>query len=375
VIPFNSPYLVGNEGSAIERVLHSKRLCGDGPTTRECEKLLENAFGFQRSLLTPSCTAALEMAALLIGVGPEDEVIIPSYTFVTSASAFALRGARLIFADSSSDSPNVSVEDILRRVTARTKAIVVVHYGGVAVDLKPLLEICKAKKIFLVEDAAHAVDAKYCGQNLGGIGDLGTFSFHETKNVSCGEGGMLSVNNSDFLDRAEILREKGTNRAAFFRGQIDKYNWVDLGSSYLLPEVSAAMLLVQLQELPKIQARRLQIWNRYSNSLSAELRKIEIQTPIIPDYATNNAHLFYLALRSLKERTDYIDWMKVKGISTVFHYQPLHKSPFYLKSNEYEKLQEAERYGDCLVRLPLYPDLKDANVAQTIEETLSFFST
>lgn len=372
-IPFNRPYLTGGEPSCIQEVFASRRFAGDGVFTRRCSAFFEKRYGAARALLTTSCTDALEMAAILAGIQPGDEVIAPSYTFVSSVNPFILRGARIRFVDSRSDHPGMDEAGIEALVTPRTKAIVAVHYAGVACDMELILGIARKHRLKVVEDAAQCVEARYKGRQLGTLGDFGAFSFHETKNIQCGEGGLLLVNDSAHAPRAEIIREKGTNRTSFFRGEVDKYGWVDIGSSFLSADLLAAMLWAQLERLDEIQARRMAIWRRYEEGLAPLAVKGLAHLPSIPSFAEHNAHLFHLVLPSLAARTDFIAHMKSLGIMTVFHYQSLHKSPFFLREWDGRELPWADRYSDCLVRLPLFHELKESDQLRIIEATLAHF--
>jgi dTDP-4-amino-4,6-dideoxygalactose transaminase len=361
-VPFNKPYLTGNEAPYIQQCLMQGHLSGNGEFTRRCEQFFEERFGFSKTLLTTSCTDALEMSALLLDFQPGDEVIIPSFTFVSTANAFLLRGANIVFADSRADQPNIDVNALEPLITERTKAVVVVHYAGVACDMDALLALTRKYNLFLIEDAAHAIDAYYKGKPLGGFGQLSTFSFHETKNVICGEGGLLAINDPALVARAEIIREKGTNRAAFFRGQVDKYTWQDVGSSFLPAEYVAAFLWAQLESLGAIQARRLEIWQHYYELLKPLQVQGLVQLPVIPEEASNNAHMFYLVCQSLAQRTHIMDALKRERISATFHYLPLHSSPFYAPRHDGRELVNAQRYADCLMRLPLYYELAPEDV-------------
>jgi len=356
-IPFNRPARVGNEISYIEEAIADGKISGNGRFSKACEEFFEKRCGFRRALLTTSCTDALELSALLLDIKSGDEVIVPSYTFVSTANAFALRGAKLVFADSEADTPNLDTLDVGNLVNPRTRAIVPVHYAGVACDMDPLTALSKQYNLAIVEDAAQAVESFYRNAPLGSIGAFGAFSFHETKNVICGEGGMLAINASENVSRAEVLREKGTNRAAFFRGEVDKYRWVDIGSSFLPSELNAAYLLAQLEKIQTIQEKRLSLWQRYHTNLLPLRDAGNLALPHIPPYATNNAHMFYVLCESLAVRDRLISHLKQAAILSVFHYLPLHQSPFYLAHNEKVSLPNAERYSDCLLRLPLYYDL------------------
>lgn len=372
-IPFNKPFMAGNELAYIADAVASGKISGDGIYTRRCHDFFAQRYGFSRPLLTTSCTDALEMSALLLDLAPGDEVIVPSFTFVSTANAFALRGAKVVFADSRADQPNIDAASIEALVTPRTRAIVVVHYAGVACDMDAVLDVARRHDIAVVEDAAQAVDATHRGRPLGALGRLGTFSFHETKNVICGEGGMLVINDASLAARAEIIREKGTNRAAFFRGEIDKYGWVDIGSSFLPSDILAAYLFGQLEHLDRIQARRKAIWDRYRAHLAPLARGVELALPVIPGYASNNAHMFYLVCPTLDCRSALIAHLKARGILAVFHYQSLHRSPYYRDRHDGRPLEHADRYTDCLVRLPLFFELTDEEVDYICDAITDFF--
>ena len=374
MIPFNKPHFTGNEIKYIADAMSRGKTAGDGYYTKACQSFLCEKYGFAKTFLTTSCTDALELAALLIDIKPGDEVIMPSYTFVSMANAFLLRGAKIIFADSNTSNPNVDADEVEALITAQTKAIVVVHYAGIACDMDKLKALADKNSIFLIEDAAQAIDSYYNGRPLGSIGHLAAFSFHETKNISCGEGGVLVINDARFIKRAEIIREKGTNRSAFFRGEVDKYNWVDIGSSFLPSDILAAVLYAQLESLEEIQNRRKQIWNFYYNSLKYLEEAGLVKFPQLPAYATNNGHIFYMIFDSLEKRTAYIDHMKANGVQTVFHYIALHSSPHYKDKHDDRELPMVEVYQDCLVRLPLFYDLEDQDVEKVIALTRQFFA-
>ena len=362
MIHFNKPYLTGKEAHYIYQAVYTGKLSGNGVFTKKCQEFFEQKYGYQKCLLTTSCTDALEMAAILCDIQPGDEVICPSYTFVSSALAFVRAGATIVFADSCPDHPNIDADKIESLITDRTKVIVVVHYAGHACDMDKIMEIATRHHIFVVEDAAQAIDACYKGKPLGGIGHLGCISFHETKNVTAGgEGGLLIVNDERFIRRAEIIWEKGTNRAEFFRGMVNKYGWVDTGSSFLPSEINAAFLLAQLENLDDIQHKRVQIWNKYQKKLADLEEKGYVLLPQMPDYATNNAHMFYMICRNLKERTDLISYMNQNGVLAVFHYLSLHLSDYYQQHHvgNIPELPSCDRFADCLVRLPLYYELSD----------------
>ncbi|MFD1316084.1 dTDP-4-amino-4,6-dideoxygalactose transaminase [Namhaeicola litoreus] len=353
-INFNKPYLTGKEDKYILEAVKSGKISGNGIFTKKCHEFFEDRYGFKKCLLTTSCTDALEMAAILININPGDEVIMPSYTFVSTANAFVLRGANIIFADSHADHPNIDETKIEGLITSKTKAIVVVHYAGNACEMDTIMAIASKHNIYVIEDAAQAIDAYYKGRPLGGIGHLGAFSFHETKNIISGEGGMLVINDEKFSQRAEIIWEKGTNRSAFFRGEIDKYGWVDIGSSFLPSDINAAFLFAQLEHLDDIQQKRIDIWNKYYEGLYELKQRKIIQLPKTPDYSTNNAHMFYIVCESANERTDLIEFLKNNGIGAVFHYLSLHKSPFYKKKYRGLDLVNSDIYTNTLLRLPLF---------------------
>lgn len=332
-------------------------------------------FGFEKTLLTTSCTDALEMAAILAEIAPRDEVIVPSFTFPSSANAFVLRGAKIVFADSRPDHPNIDVEKISSLITKKTKAIVAVHYAGVACDMDLLLQIARQHRLFVIEDAAHAIDSYYKGIPLGQIGHFGTFSFHESKNLSSGEGGLLAINAKEFYLRAEIIREKGTNRAAFFRGEVAKYSWVDVGSSFLPSELNAAFLYAQLDALDVIQQKRLTLWKQYYAALKSLADRGYFELPHLPAYATNNAHLFYIVCKSLGQRQALADFLKTEGISAIFHYLPLHRSQFFRKKHDGRRLPHCERFSSCLLRLPLYCDLTTEELNLVVSKIHQFFAS
>ena len=360
-IPFNKPYLTGKEAHYMYQAVYTGKLSGNGVFTKKCQKFFEDRYGFKKAILTTSGTDALEMAAILCDVRPGDEVIVPSYTFVSSALAFVRQGARIIFADSCENNPNIDADKIEALITEKTKVIVPVHYAGVACDMDKIMDIANRHNLFVVEDAAQAIDSYYKGKPLGGIGHFGCFSFHETKNITAGgEGGLLCVNDERFIRRAEIIWEKGTNRAEFFRGMVNKYGWVDTGSSFLPSEINSAFLWAQLESLDVIQARRKAIWEQYHEGLKDLAAKGCFMMPDMPDYATNNAHMFYLVCRSLDERTKLIAYLKEYGMGAVFHYLSLHLSDYYRDHHEGDipNLPNCDRFADCLVRLPMYYELE-----------------
>ena len=366
MISFNRPYISGNELKYLAEAMESGKLAGDGGFTRRCQGLLEQQLGGGRAFLTTSCTDALEAAALLCDIQPGDEVIMPSFTFVSTANAFALRGAKVRFVDSLAAQPNMDHDEVEALVTPRTRAIIAVHYAGVACEMDVLNDVARRHSLRVVEDAAQGIASSYRGRPLGSIGDLGAFSFHETKNIIAGEGGSLHVNDPALVQRAEIIREKGTNRSAFFRGEIDKYGWVDIGSSFLPSELIAAFLLAQLEALDRIQARRLAIWEAYDARLVplAATASDLLLTPVIPEYAVNNAHMYYLVCGSLALRTELVAELKQSGFSAVFHYQSLHKSVYFASQHDGRALPHSDRYSDCLLRLPFFHDLSLDDVSR-----------
>ena len=371
MIPFNKPYCSGKELKYMEEVCHSTTMSGNGQFTKKCHKFFEEKYGFKKCLLATSGTDALEMCAMLCELKAGDEVIIPSYTFVSTALAFLREGAKVVFADSSAYNPNVRAEDIEPLITDKTKVIAVVHYAGVACDMDGIMALAEKYNLLVVEDAAHSVDSFYKDKPLGGIGHLGAFSFHETKNISSGEGGMLVVNDERFIRRSEIIWEKGTNRAEFYRGMVNKYGWCDMGSSFLPSEFNAAYLWAQLEQLDDIQNKRKHIWNMYYEGLKGKTDS-RIIIPELPEYATNNAHMFYLLCPSLDYRTKLMGYLKEKGIQTTFHYLPLHSSAYYLDKHDGRKLPNCDRYGDTLVRLPLFYELTDEEVNYIVGTIKSF---
>ncbi|MFQ2918669.1 dTDP-4-amino-4,6-dideoxygalactose transaminase [Aeromonas allosaccharophila] len=362
MMPFNKPYLHGRELVYIAESVASGKISGDGVFTRKCHNYLESRYNFGKVLLTTSCTDALEMAAILLNIQPGDEVVAPSYTFVSTVNAFVLRGAKIVFADSYPEHPNIDPKQIEALITPRTRAIVVVHYAGVACDMDAIMSLAERYKIPVVEDAAQAIDSFYKSRPLGSIGCLSTFSFHETKNIISGEGGLLVINDKQYIQRAEIIREKGTNRSSFFRGEVDKYGWVDIGSSFLPSDIIAAYLYAQLEQLDAIQRRRLEIWHRYLQALTPVVGAYGIKLPSIPDYATNNAHMFYLDCASLQQRSQLIQYLELAGIKAVFHYQSLHRSPYFQGLHDGRSLPNADHFTDSIVRLPMYFDLSNDEV-------------
>lgn len=376
-IPFNKPYLTGKEAHYMYQAVYTGKLSGNGLFTKKCQQFFEDKYGFKKAIMTTSGTDALEMAAILCDVKPGDEVIVPSYTFVSTALAFVRQGARIIFADSCENNPNIDAEKIEALITPKTKVIVPVHYAGVACDMDRIMEIASKHHILVVEDAAQAIDSYYKGRPLGSIGHLGCFSFHETKNITAGgEGGLLTVNDERFIHRAEIIWEKGTNRAEFFRGMVNKYGWVDTGSSFLPSEINSAFLYAQIDSLEMIQARRKAISIKYKEGLKELAMRGCFSLPDLPEYATNNGHMFYLVCRDLNERTALLDFLKEQGVGAVFHYLSLHQSEYYKVHHQgsIPDLPNCNRFADCLVRLPMYFELKDEEVELIIDQIKHFYN-
>ncbi|PWJ43376.1 dTDP-4-amino-4,6-dideoxygalactose transaminase [Sediminitomix flava] len=372
-IPFNKAYLTGKEALYIQDVLSGEeRLSGNGKYAKACQSFFEQRYGIKKALMTTSCTHALEMCALLLDIEKGDEVIIPSYTFVSTANAFALRGAKIRFADSLSDHPNVDPKSIHSLITPKTKAIVVVHYAGYPCDMNAIMEMANEQEICVIEDAAQAIEGNYKGKALGSIGHLATFSFHETKNIQCGEGGLLAINDAEFIERAEVIWEKGTNRSAFLEGKVDHYEWVDLGSSYLPSELNTAFLYGQLEEIDNIQLKRKEVWNVYKRAFeqfSDESLKSD-NSPILIQEEISNAHMFYVLFEDKESRDRAIVRLKSKGFQAVFHYQSLHRSLYFKTKYEGEELQFADYFSDCLLRLPFHHEMNEDLVFQCVESLL-----
>lgn len=401
MIPFNKPFLTGKEAHYIYQAVYSGKLSGNGVYTKKCQHYFEEHYGFRKALMTTSCTDALEMAAVLCDIKPGDEVIAPSYTFVSTVLAFVRQGARIVFCDSCEDNPNIDADKIEALITDKTKVIVPVHYAGVACDMDKIMDIAQRHNLLVVEDAAQAIDSFYKGRPLGSIGHLGCFSFHETKNIIAGEGGLLTINDERFIRRSEIIWEKGTNRSEFFRGEVNKYGWVDTGSSFLPSELISAFLWAQIENMDMIQTRRKEIWNQYHEGLRPLAEKGLFSLPDIPDYATNNAHMFYVVCRSLEERSALIKHLKDHGVLSVFHYLSLHRSVFYtthadsrpdhlqalesVKQTNFDgtvtdevqvvglDLPNCDRFADCLLRLPMYYELTDEEVESIVAQLLFFY--
>lgn len=371
MITFNKPVVTGEEFPLLQNVFKNERFSGNGEYTKKVQNWFESRYHFKKCLFTTSCTDALEMAALLLDIKKGDEILMPSYTFVSTANAFILRGATIRFIDSQASNPNLDISSIENLITPKTKAIVAVHYSGFACPMEQLISICRKYNITLIEDAAQAIDNYFINNNsikqpLGSFGDMATFSFHETKNLHCGEGGLLVINNEKLISRAEIIWEKGTNRSAFYKGIVDKYGWVDIGSSFLGSELNAAFLYAQLLSIDSIQSRRRKIWKEYHKQLEEWSRNNQVQQPLIPEYSTNNAHLYYLVMKNEESRDNIISSLQKKGIQAVFHYQSLHKSPFFIKKHDGRELENADKFSTRLVRLPLYPGLDYGSVIKEI---------
>ncbi|POR23998.1 dTDP-4-amino-4,6-dideoxygalactose transaminase [Flavobacterium columnare] len=367
MIPFNKPYLTGNETKYIEQAVRSGKISGNGAFTQKCQAFFEKKYDFKKVLLTTSCTDALEMCAILANIQTGDEVIIPSYTFVSTALAFVRQGATIVFADSCQDNPNIDVNKIEELITNKTKAIVPVHYAGRACDMDVIMSLANKYNLIVIEDAAQAIDSYYKGKPLGSIGHLAAFSFHETKNIIAGEGGMLVINEEKFIQRAEIIWEKGTNRAEFFRGEVNKYGWVDTGSSFLPSEVIAAFLWAQIENLDKIQERRKEIWRYYETELKEWADKNEIELIKQIKSVTNNAHMFYLVCKSIEQRTELINHLKENNIHAVFHYISLHSSSFYIDKHDGRVLENSDKFTDRLLRLPMFYELDEKKVVELIK--------
>ncbi|MFH0894631.1 MAG: dTDP-4-amino-4,6-dideoxygalactose transaminase [Bacteroidota bacterium] len=372
MIPFNKPALTGKEITYIRKVLEGGTYSGNGFFTKQVHDFFKKS-GFQQPYLTSSCSAALEMAALVAGINEGDEIILPSFTFVSTANAFAFRGAKLVFADSSDNSPNIDVTKAEALITKKTKAIVCVHYGGIACDMKALTALAKKHNIFLIEDAAHAIGCTYKGKPLGSIGNMGTLSFHETKNINAGEAGLLCINEKSLVKNADIIWEKGTNRKEFDKGQVDKYEWVGLGSSFLASEITAAFLCAQLEALDKINDKRIKIWNEYHQQFDQLNNEGKLAIPHVPEYASHNGHIYYLVCSCEEERKKLILHLKKAGVHAVFHYQSLHQSKYFKNQYSGSSLSNADKFSECLVRLPLFYSMKKPEQLHIIKSVLSFY--
>lgn len=372
-IPFNKPFLTGKETDYIREAIASGWISGDGVFTRKCQAFFRQRYGFQFNLMTTSCTDALEMAAILLNIRDGDEVIIPSFTFVSTANAFHRSGAKIVFADSSEESPNVNAESIARCLSRKTRACVIVHYAGISCNMGPILDLVRQHNLVLIEDAAQAIESTHRDQWLGSFGEMSTFSFHETKNITCGEGGLLVVNDEALRERAEILWHKGTNRGAFSRKEVSKYEWVDTGSSFLPSELCSAFLYAQLEHIERIQKSRVAAAQHYSNLLGPLSARYGFGMPDVPDYGRQNGHMFYLTCSNIDERNALIRFLAEKRVSAVFHYLPLHKSPFYTSFNPRRQLINAERYSDCLIRLPMYFGMGLTEIEYVVSQVEDFY--
>ena len=373
LIPFNKPFIPWFSFSHLVRVTFSGTIAGNGRYTKKCHAFFEKRFGFVKALMTTSCTDALEMTALLCKIEPGDEVIMPSFTFMSTANAFLLRGAKVVFADTLKDVPNIDPAEIEKLITPKTKAIVVVHYSGLACDMDRIMDIAHRNALFVIEDAAHAVDSYHNGRPLGSIGHFGTFSFHETKNIISGEGGLLIVNDKKFAMRAEIIWEKGTDRAAFYRGEIDKYGWVDIGSSYLPSDTVAAFLYTQIVRFDKIQASRKKIWWDYYELLKPLEEKGYLKRPVVPGFATVNGNIFYITVNSAEIRDDLMSFLNKQGISALFHYLPLHSSPYFIDKHDGRELPNTDRFSTTILRLPFYNSLRKTQIKYIVHKISEFF--
>lgn len=378
MIPFNKPYITKKEVCYINDAVALGHISGNGKYTKLCHKYFEEKYNFKKALLTTSCTDALEMCAMLAQIEDKDEVIVPSYTFVSTALAFIRQGAKIIFCDSREDHPGMNEDLIESLITKKTKAIIPVHYAGISCNMERILEIANKYNLLVIEDAAQSIGNYYINNEgekklLGTLGNLSAFSFHETKNIQSGEGGLLGINDDRYINRAEILWEKGTNRAVFFRGEVDKYGWVDIGSSFLPSEIIAAFLWAQLEEIESIQSRRITIWDMYNKGLQDLAEQNLVRLPYIPSYSTNNGHMYYLICQSLEQRTRLIEFLRQKGIYSAFHYQSLHKSDYYRKYYNGGELYYSNFYSQTLVRLPLFYELTDDQVSFIIKAVKEFF--
>jgi dTDP-4-amino-4,6-dideoxygalactose transaminase len=374
MINFNVPPFTGKEMDYIRETVENQKICGDGPFTKKCNEWIEAHTGTKKCLLTTSCTHATELAALLVDIKEGDEVIMPAYTFVSTADAFVLRGAKIVFVDIRPDTMNIDEKKIEEAVTPRTKAIVPVHYAGVSCEMDEIMAIAKRHNLMVIEDAAQGIMATYKGQALGAIGDFGCYSFHETKNLSMGEGGALLIKDEKYIEEAEIIREKGTNRSKFYRGQIDKYTWVNYGSSYLPSDMNAAYLWAQLELADEITKIRLARWEQYNTLLQPLKERGLIELPYIPEGCVHNAHMYYIKTKDINERSKFIDFMKANGIWTVFHYIPLHTAPAGMKFGVFNgedvyTTKESER----LVRLPMFYSLKESEVDYIVDKVKEFY--
>ena len=372
-IPFNKPFIPWFSFRYLIGGALSGTIAGNGKYTKKCHAFFEKRFGFAKVLMTTSCSDALEMTALLCRIEPGDEVIMPSFTFMSTANAFLVRGAKVVFADTLADIPNIDPAEIEKLITPKTKAIVVVHYSGIACEMDRIMDIAQRHGLFVVEDAAHAVDSYHNGRPLGSIGHFGTFSFHETKNIISGEGGLLMVNDQEFAMRAEILWEKGTNRAAFYRGEIDKYGWVDIGSSFLPSDAVAAFLFAQIERFDRIQSARKKLWWNYHAMLKPLEEKGYLKCPVVPGFATVNGNLFYITVSSGEMRDSLLAFLKSRGISALFHYLPLHSSPYFSAKHDGRELPNTDRFSASILRLPFYNSLSKRQVKLVVSRINEYF--
>lgn len=373
MIQFNKPHFSGKEQEYISDAVNATWISGNGKYTKLCHDFFKTRYHFRDCLLTTSCTDALEMAAILIDIQPGDEVIMPSYTFVSTANAFVLRGAKIVFTDSLSAHPNIDTSLIESLITERTKAIVPVHYAGMACEMDSIMEIARKYDLFVIEDAAQAIDSYYKNKPLGSIGHLAAFSFHETKNITCGEGGLLVINESSLIKRAETIWEKGTSRSAFFRGEVDKYGWVDIGSSFLPSDMLAAFLYAQLENIEDIQRKRMTIWNCYHKNLQDLESDGHINIPRLFEFGTNNAHMFFITVKDGSTRTDLLKYLSKNEIHAVFHYLSLHSSEFYKSKHDGRPLPNCDRFSETLIRLPFYYDLEVEDIEKVTSCVNQFF--
>jgi len=372
-IPFNKPYLSGKEIENVTSAALWGHISGNGVYTQKCHGFFEEKYGFRKCFLTTSCTDAFEMAVMLMDLQKGDEVIMPSFTFVSTANPFLLTGAKIVFADSMLSHPNIDLDKVEELITEKTRVLVVMHYGGVAVDMDKALELAKKHNLILLEDVAHAIDSFYKEKPLGSFGDFAAFSFHETKNISAGEGGLLAINNKKYIERADIIWEKGTNRAAFSRGEVNKYEWVDIGASFPPSDIIAAVLFAQLESIEDIQRTRVSIWERYYSALKHLEDKGLVKLPRLPEYTTNNGHLFYLQTDDQEQRDEMLDFLNNNEVHAVFHFIPLHSSPFYAAKHDGRELANADRFSNTILRLPFFYELPLEVVDIICEQVEKFY--
>ncbi|MBL4587451.1 MAG: dTDP-4-amino-4,6-dideoxygalactose transaminase [Flavobacteriales bacterium] len=373
-IPFNRPLVLGDEQKLISEVFANDQFAGKGKFSAQCQQFLEDEFRYKKALLTTSCTSALELASLLLDIAPGDEVIVPSYAFITTANAFASKGAKVVFADSRAGHPSIDENEIEQLITPKTKAIIALHYGGVACEMDSIMQIAKRHSIAVIEDNAQGIGSTYKDKFLGGIGDIGALSFHESKNVHCGEGGAISINNDALLERVETLWDMGTNRADFKKGKVNSYGWVDVGSSFYPSELNAAFLSAQLPTLHEVNKKRNTLWNGYYDALKSFAEKGKFELPKIPSFAKHNGHIFYLMLRTKEQRNNLIQFLSEQGISSAFHFQSLHRSPYFASKYKGAELVNADKFSDRLLRLPLYHALNETEQEYVIDAVGRFFA-